>query len=344
MKRQTKKLIYNTLACLLLAAALIWVCQKFIHLGTIEYTENAQVRQHIIPLNARVQGFVKAIYFDEYSSVKQGDTLLLIEDAEYRFQVAQAEANLENARKGKDAMHKVLTTTDHNLSISDAVIEEARIHLENAERNYQRYAALYEQQAVTRKQHDDMQTAYQTAKVRYERLCRERARVEAVQSEQNSRLGQNEAGIKVAEAALKLARLNLSYTVITAPCDGVTGRKELQIGQLIQPGQTIVDLVKSDEKWVIANYKETQTAHISEGQMVDLTVDAVPGYTFKGVVRSISQATGASFSLIPQDHSSGNFVKIEQRIPIRIDFTQENDPKSLERVCAGMNVRCKVHY
>ena len=138
--------------------------------------------------------------------------------------------------------------------------------------------------------------------------------------------------------------LNLSYTVVLAPCDGFTGRKEIQEGQLIQPGQTLVDVVDADDKWVVANYKETQTANIQVGQTVEIEVDAVPHHTFKGVVRSISRATGASFSLMPQDNSSGNFVKIEQRIPVRIDFTEDNNTKAMERVSAGMNVECTVLY
>jgi len=276
--------------------------------------------------------------------VHKGDTLVIIEDAEYRYRVVQAEANLDNARKGKDAMHNVISTTQTNISVTDASIEEARIILENAERNYQRFSTLYEQNAVTRQQFDDMHTAYLAAKARYEMLQNQKESVRSVSREQNTRLGQNEAGIKLAEAALELARLNLSYTVITAPCDGYTGRKDIQVGQLIQPGQTLVDIVDAENKWIIANYKETQTANIAVGQAVEIEVDAVPDHIFKGVVRSVSRATGTSFSLLPQDNSSGNFVKIEQRIPIRIDFTEDNDTLALQRVSAGMNVECKVLY
>lgn len=344
MTRKTKKLIYNIFACILLLGAISWVCEKFIHLGNVEFTENAQVKQHIVPVNSRVQGYIKEVRFDEYSKVSKGDTLLIIEDAEYRYMVAQAEANLANARTGKDAMHNVISTTSSNLSVTEASIEEARIVFENAERNYNRFDALYKQNAVTKQQYDDMHTVYLSAKARYEMLKRQKESVQAVSREQNTRLGQNEAGIKLAEAALELARLNLSYTVILAPCDGVTGRKEIQVGQLIQPGQTIVDVVYSEDKWVVANYKETQTANINVGQKVEIEIDAVPDHKFKGVVRSISRATGASFSLMPQDNSSGNFVKIEQRIPVRIDFTEDNDADALERVSAGMNVECKVLY
>lgn len=344
MNKKTKMLIYNIFACILLLGAISWVCAKFIHLGDVEFTENAQVKQLIVPVNSRVQGYIKEVRFDEYQKVSKGDTLVIIEDAEYRYMVAQAEANLANAKSGKDAMHNVISTTSTNISVTDASIEEARIVFENAERNYKRFSTLYEQNAVTRQQYDDMNTAYLAAKARYDMLCRQKESVQAVSREQNTRLGQNEAGIKLAEAALELARLNLSYTVVLAPCDGYTGRKDIQQGQLIQPGQTLVDVVDSQEKWIVANYKETQTANIREGQEVEIEVDAVPDHKFKGVVRSISRATGASFSLMPQDNSSGNFVKIEQRIPVRIDFTEDNDAEAMERVSAGMNVECKVLY
>lgn len=344
MTKKTKKQIYNIVACILLLGAISWVCEKFIHLGNVEFTENAQVKQLIVPVNSRVQGYIKEVRFDEYQMVSKGDTLVIIEDVEYRYMVAQAEANLANAKSGKDAMHNVISTTSTNISVTDASIEEARIVFENAERNYKRFSTLYEQNAVTRQQYDDMNTAYLAAKARYDMLCRQKESVQAVSREQNTRLGQNEAGIKLAEAALELARLNLSYTVVLAPCDGYTGRKGIQEGQLIQHGQTLVDVVDSEEKWIVANYKETQTANIREGQEVEIEVDAVPDHTFKGVVRSISRATGASFSLMPQDNSSGNFVKIEQRIPVRIDFAEDNDAEAMERVSAGMNVECTVLY
>ena len=344
MKKKTKKLVYNIIACVLLLGAISWVCEKFVHLGDVEFTENAQVKQLIVPVNSRVQGFIKEVRFDEYAKVSKGDTFVIIEDAEYRYMLAQAEANLANAKTGKDAMHNVISTTATNLSVTDASIEEARILYENAERNHKRFSSLYEQNAVTRQQFDDMNTAYLAAKARYDMLKRQKKSVQSVSREQNTRLGQNEAGIKLAEAALELARLNLSYTVVLAPCDGYTGRKEIQEGQLIQPGQTLVDVVDAEDKWIVANYKETQTANIREGQEVEIEVDAIPGHVFKGTVRSVSRATGASFSLMPQDNSSGNFVKIEQRIPVRIDFTEDNDTDAMERISAGMNVECKVLF
>lgn len=344
MKHSTKKIIYNTFAVALLVGAIVWVCAKFVHLGNVEFTENAQVEQHIVPVDARIQGFVKEVRFGEYERVERGDTLLIIEDAEFRFLVAQAEANYLNATTDKDAMHNVISTTKSNIAVTDATLEEARIRLENAERNYNRFKNLLSEGAVTRQQYDDMATAYDAAKARYEVLVKQRASVEAVGREQNTRLGQNDAGIAVAEAALDLARLNLSYTVVTAPCSGVTGRKNIHPGQLVHPGQRIVDIVDESEKWVVANYKETQIANIEPGAEVDIEVDAFEGACLKGVVRSLSRATGGSMSILPQDNSSGNFIKIEQRVPVLIDFTEESDADVLAKIGVGMNVECKVNY
>ena len=193
-------------------------------------------------------------------------------------------------------------------------------------------------------QFDQVKTEFEATKARYEQILRQRQAVSLVKQEQTQRLEQNEANIKLAEAALNLARLNLSYTVILATTDGVTGRKNIHEGELVQPGQTMVNLVDVTEKWVIANYKETQTTRMEEGQMVEIEVDAIPGVRFEGRVASISEATGASFALIPQDNSAGNFMKVEQRIPVRIEFTGTNRPEDMNRLCAGMNVECKVNY
>ena len=250
----------------------------------------------------------------------------------------------QDAISGKNAMATTVHTTQNNIAVSDAGLQEAKVRLDNAEREYHRYKNLLAQDAVTKQQYDAVQTDYEASKARYELLLRQRQSTTLVKQEQTHRLEQTDAGIKLAQAALELARLNLSYTVILAPCDGTTGRKDIQEGQLIQPGQTLVDVVDENERWVVANYKETQTTYIREGQPVEIEVDAVPGIIFEGIVKSISRATGASFSLLPQDNSAGNFVKVEQRIPIRIEFSTGNRPEDMERLRAGMNVECVVNY
>lgn len=344
MKHKNKKLIYNIAVGALIVFGIVWVCSRFVHLGNVEYTDNAQVKQLIVPVNSRVQGFIKQIYFDEYQPVKKGDTLVIIEDTELRFRLAQAEADYQNALSGNEAMATTVSTTQNNIAVSDAAIKEAKVRLENAEREHNRYKSLFEQDAVTKQQYDGIKTNYEASKARYELLVHQKQSTTLVKQEQTQRLGQTDAGIKLAEAALKLARLNLSYTVIIAPCDGTTGRKNIQEGQLIQPGQTIIDIVDENDKWIVGNYKETQTTNIKDGQSVDIRIDAIPDIVFKGTVKAISSATGSSFSLMPQDNSAGNFVKIEQRIPVHIQFSEENNSENLKRLRSGMNAECTINY
>lgn len=344
MIKKRMKLGYNIVVGLLLLGAITWVCAKFVHLGDIEFTDNAQVKQQIVPVNSRVQGFIRKIYFKEYQRVNKGDTLVVIEDVEYRYRVAQAKADFQNAVIGKKAMGTTILTTQSNIGATESGIEESRVRLENAEQEYNRHEALLAQKSVTQQQFDAVNANFEAAKARYEQLQRQRNTTSLVKNEQTLRLDQNDAGIQVANAALELAMLNLSYTVVLAPCDGAAGRKNIEEGQLIQPGQALLDFVNETEKWVIANYKETQTANIQVGQSVNIKVDAIPDITFKGTVKSISSATGASFSLFSQDNSAGNFVKVQQRIPVRIEFSNDNRTKDLEKLRSGLNVECEVIY
>lgn len=336
-------MIYNILILCFLVGGLVYVCSRFIHLGNVEYTDNAQVRQHITPVNTRVQGFIKKICFEEFQPVKKGDTLLIIEDSEFKLRVAQAEADLSNALAGRSVTSAGIETTQSNIGVSDASIEEVKVNMENARRELQRYEKLLKEDAVTRQQYDNIKTAYEAAKARYQQASRAKRSTSLVKNEQTHRLGQNEAAVKLAKANLDLARLNLSYTVITATCDGITGRKNIHEGQLVQPGQAMVDIVDGTDLWVVANYRETQLPNIHEGAEVTMTADAVPGVKYKGVVESISDATGAAFSLIPQDNATGNFVKVEQRIPVRIRL-KGNSEADMKKLRAGFNVECKVKY
>lgn len=342
MIKNKKRAIPNFFIALVLVGGISWVCGKFIHLGNVEFTDNAQVKQHLTPVNTRVQGFIKNIYFEEYQPVKKGDTLVVIEDTEYRLKLAQAEADYKNAIAGKSAMHTTINTTQNNIFVTDAVIEEQRVRLKNAETDYKRYQELMKEEAVTPQQFDRVRTEYAATKAKYEQLLRQKQSSMLVKQEQTQRLEQNESEIKLAKAALELAKLNLSYTVICATTDGVTGRKDIHEGELVQAGQALVTLVDGTEKWVIANYKETQTTDMKRGQLVDIKVDAIPDIVYKGRIVSISDATGSFYSLIPQDNSAGNFVKVEQRIPVRIEFTDENTEENLQRLRAGMNVECYV--
>ena len=308
-----KKAIIRTIVIIaIIAVGIIWVCSHFFHLGNVEWTDNAQVRRNIVPINSRVQGYIERICFNDFEEVHKGDTLVVIENSEHLLRVAQA--------------------------------NELKVRLVQAEKDYNRYEQLLEQKAVTRQQYEDVKTNYDALKAKYDMLVRQKNSTRLVKIEQTQRLEQRQADVEAAKAALDMAQLNLSYTVVTAPCDGIASKKNIQIGQLIQPGQNLLSLVESDNVWVVANYKETQMKNIKDGMKVKIKVDAVPDITYSGVVTSISYATGAQYSAIPVDNATGNFVKVKQRVPVRIDFSDDNSSENLSRLSSGMNVECEVIY
>ena len=344
MNKKRKKILRNVVVIAVIICGLTWVCSKFIHLGRVEYTDNAQIRRNMIPINSRVQGFIEKVYFDDFQFVQAGDTLVMIECSEYELKVVQAKANYQNALMENTARETAISTTANNLTVSDANIEELRIRLEQAKTDYHRYEQLFAQKAVTRQQYDNAKADVEATKAKYDMLVRSKKSTALVKDEQSRRLEQNQTNIDVAKAEQHLAELNLSYTVIVAPCNGVTSRKAIQEGQFIQPGQTLLSLVEDDNVWILANYKEIQTANIREGMPVSIKVDAIPGVEYYGEVETLAKATGAQYSIIPQDNSAGNFVKVEQRIPVKIVFTDENSKENIDRLRSGMNVECEVNY
>ncbi|HEY4784562.1 MAG TPA: HlyD family efflux transporter periplasmic adaptor subunit, partial [Bacteroidales bacterium] len=191
---------------------------------------------------------------------------------------------------------------------------------------------------VSQYQYDQVKTEFEALKAKYKSLFNQRKSTQLNTNASTNKINETEANIVMAKAAVDQALLNLSYCYIVMPYTGVMGRKKIVIGQLISAGQTLVTIVQSGTKWVTANYTESQIARIKLGQNVKLKVDALPGYTFSGKVVAISGATGSRYSSFPVDNSTGNFVKVQQRIPVRIEFTRSNDSLKLAQIKAGMNV------
>ena len=329
-------MIQNVVVLVILAIGIWWISVQFIKFNISTYTDNAQVRRHIVPVTARVQGYIKEVRFDEYSYVHKGDTLVIIEDREYQLKLAEAEAELQNAESGKTVLSSAINTTENNIGVNEASILGTKAELENAERDMKRYAALLKTKAVTPKQYDDAKTHYERTKAEYDMLCRQKRSTSLTKAEQTKQLGQQDANIKLAKVHKDYAALNVSYTVITAPTDGYTSKKTLQ------PGQQLLSIVDEDDVWIVANYKETQTANMKIGDRVRITVDAIPGIEYTGAIEAISNATGAQYSIVPQDNATGNFVKVEQRIPVKIRLTKDNPKANIRRLRAGLNVECEM--
>ena len=334
------------LVTVLLATAILvamgWGIYTYYHLDREFFTNDAQVQQYITPVNTRITGYIKEVRFNDHQRVKKGDTLVIIDDREYRIAVEQAEAAWLSARASKAVTASAVTTVRSNIEVTDANIRSLDARIWNARQNYGRYENLLKADAATQQEFDQIKSEYTALLEQREALLHQRQTTGLSTLETDRRVPVNEAEIKRAKAALDMATLNLSYTIIIAPYDGVTGRRNIQDGQAVSAGQTLVSFVRGDTKWVVANYKETQVTHLRVGERMRLDVDGIEGRQFEGQIEAISEATGSLYSAIPVDNSTGNFIKVQQRIPVRIAFTGSNSDADLSRLIAGMNVEVRV--
>lgn len=336
-----KKKLITIIAGIFILAGVITIIMFFVD-NSIEKTDDAQIEQYISPVNVKVPGYIKEIRFTEHQYVQKGDTLMIIDDREYVIALQQAEAALIDARSGRKVVGNTVNTASTSAAVFESTIEEAELRVEKLQRDYDRYSRLLERKATTPVVVEQYRTELDMAKARVSALRRQSEAARSTVSEVNQRRENADAAIMRAEAAVDMARLNLSYTVITAPADGFLGRRSIEVGQLVNPGQTITTLMPDDSKWVVANFKETQMAHIRIGQKAEIRIDAMPGTVLNGTISAISSATGSKYSMIPTDNSAGNFVKIQQRIPVRIDFTDSISTELNRRMAAGMMCEIKV--
>ncbi|MYZ59656.1 HlyD family secretion protein [Elizabethkingia anophelis] len=341
-KNKIRSTIANSIVFIILIAGFYWLVREYFHIGDKDYTEAAQVEEFINPVNTRVAGYIKEIKFIEHQQVKKGDTLLILDDREIQTQLGQAEAAYQNALAQRSATSSSVNTVSNNVNVMESNIAGAKARLWNAEQNLNRYKNLLAAEAVTKQQYDQIKTEYDAQKAAYETLVNQKQSANLSTTEVKSKLGINDAEIKRTKAALDMAKLNLSYTIITAPYDGVMGRRIISDGQLVQAGQQIATIVLNGQKWVTANFLESQMPKIAIGKKIMMSADALGGQQFEGEVTAISAATGSRYSSVPTDNSTGNFIKVQQRIPVRIEFTSGNDNQKLNQLRAGMNMIIKL--
>lgn len=342
-KRRLRNRLMNALGICLALGGMGWTVHYFWRYTEYEITNDALVDQYITPLSIRIPGYIREIRFREHQPVSAGDTLLVLDDREYKIKLADAEAALMEAEAAADILQSTIRTSRSNVSVSEANIAETRANVWKLQQDYERYKNLLAEESVAERDFEQVKAAYESMQARYESLLRQKASAESLAAETAKRSKSAQAAILRKQAELDMARLNLSYTVITAPYDGTMGRRTLESGQLVQGGQVLSYILREGDKWITANYKETQIARIGIGQEVNIRVDALAGRVFKGRVTAISEATGSKYSLVPTDNSAGNFVKIQQRIPVRIDFV-DLPPDARKLLRAGMMVETEVKF
>lgn len=307
-----------------------------------ESTDNAQVEGTIVPVISRVGGYVETVNAADDKHVDAGVPLVTIDAREYKVKVAQADADLAAARasagaRGVEGQAAALVqTASSQRAVIDAQVVAARAQQTRAQQDLDRAKELVAKQIVSRAQLDAAQAAYDAAAANVVATQRQ---VSAAQSG----ITGAEAGVRLAsarflaaQAARENAALQLSYTSVITPVAGTVESKVVEVGQLVQPGQTLMSVVSDTGKFIRANFKETQLAKIHPGQKVEIEVDAYSGAKAEGVVESISSATGARFAMLPPDNATGNFTKVVQRIPVRIRITK--DLGSDRQLRPGMSV------
>ena len=337
-KRHPGNIITTIIAIIIALAAAIYFIRFFIHNAKYEKTNDAQVEAYLNPVSARAAGYIQSILFEENQLVKKGDTLVLLDDREYRARLQEAEAAVEDAQAQLVVLNTSIRSQKTATTVNEDQISAAKARLWQQEQDMKRYENLIREEAVTGQEFEQVKARYTVATSEYSAsqnsLRTSITKIDELQSRRALLL----ADLKRKNALLDFARINLAYTVITAPYSGRLGRKVIQEGQQIQLGQPLVTIINEQFKWVIANFKETQVHGMYPGQAAMITIDGIPGKTFQGKIESLSGATGAKFSLLPPDNSTGNFVKITQRVPVKVLFTDT----ALSAVKIGMNVNVSV--
>jgi len=328
--------ITNLFALMIVLVLVGWGIGKLYEEYKYEFTNDAQVNEYINPIVARVGGFIVDVRFVDNQEVKKGDTLLIIDSKEYIFEALQQAALLDR----EDANIAVINSEKAiQLSKNEAIqkkIEAQRAKVWKQQLEYERYVYLHEHQSTTSQKLENVQAELEVLKS--ELLSLEHELMAG-----NERLQDYEVRKLVVDAEKKRLAANLgrksldvAYTVIVAPYNGRVGKRSIEVGQMINPGQVLGHIINDETPtWVVANYKETQIRNIQMGDEVEVVADAYPDEVFKGKVISLAPATGSAFSLMPPDNATGNFVKIVQRVPVRIEL-HDIDARKLLR--SGMNV------
>ncbi|MGL5729851.1 MAG: HlyD family secretion protein, partial [Bacteroidales bacterium] len=327
----------NIIGLVLTMCGIIWGINALWRYMNYEITNDAYIDQYMSPINARVSGYINDISFVEHSYVRKGDTLLTIDSSEYKIKVLEAKALLAQAIAKLDGIQASLMSAESNIAVAKANIMENEAWCKSLDDKAHRYKLLYAQNAISKQEYEQSVADIQASLAKTESLKMLKVSKEYLYDEIRKEIALQQAVIHQKKAELAMAELNLSYTSILAPRNGYTGRRTCDTGQLIQAGQTITNLIDSDNKWITANYKETQIANLYIGQEVSVKIDAIKNKSFKGRITAISEATGSKYSLLPVDNSAGNFVKVQQRIPVRINF-EDISAKESEQIKAGMMV------
>jgi len=303
-------------------------------------TDDAQIDGDISPVVARVGGYVKDINFEENTHVTEGQVLVKLDDSDFKVKLEQAEAGQKGANAGVGVAQSQIIATQANTSTAKANVEAAKVKLNLANKDYARYANLVKDGSITQQAFDQAKASKESAQAAYQAAVDQyNAAIKQVGTTQ-SQLAVSNNVISQRQSDIDFAKLQLSYTDIKAPASGIVSKKNVQKGQLVQAGQALFSVVNDGSIYVTANFKETQLEKIKTGSKVEIEVDAYPKEKIEGEVYNFSPITGAKGSLLPPDNATGNFVKVVQRVPVKIKIHPSKE--LLAKLRPGMSVKASV--
>ena len=333
-KKKSPVLLIILIVVLLVAGYFIFDKIKFAL--THETTDDAQVEGQITPVLPRVSGYIRNLYIKDYDSVKAGQLVAEIDDADLLLQLKEMEANLAQSKIDIVNAKATLNNALVSLKVNKGNIDLSEIRLKKAQQDLDTDKNLYAAEAITKKQLDDSQYNYETALQQYQNSHRDYNAADSRLAVLKASVEKAEASIAVQQAKIDQQKLKLTYTKIFAPQSGKIGKRNVSEGQFVQEGTPLFSIVDNSSYWVVANFKENQLQHLYRGKKVEIDIDAYPNLKITGTVANLSDATGAKFALLPPDNSSGNFVKVTQRVPVKINFDNIGQYKDLLR--AGLSV------
>ncbi|HRP56023.1 HlyD family secretion protein [Agriterribacter sp.] len=340
-KSKGKKIIFPVILAAVLVLAVAFTLKEYFYFQAHEVTDNAQVDADISPVISRVSGYVKEIRFTDNQHVKSGDTLAILDDRDFKIKLQQVEAALASAKQSVTVSRYAIQEAESNIATARANVKAAEVKVWKATEDFNRYKNLYTDHAITKAQYDAVKAEKESAEAA---LLIAQTQVPVI----HKKVSTNEqeamataSNVVGRQSDVDFARLQLSYTAIIAPASGIASKRNIQLGQLVQAGQSLLAIVNDKGLYITANFKETQMEHLKIGEKVDITVDAYPDTQVHGSVESFGGATGAKFSLLPPDNATGNFVKVVQRVPVRIKLDPVTDLNAALR--PGMSVKVIVH-
>jgi membrane fusion protein (multidrug efflux system) len=340
--QKKKSPIRYIIIAIVLVAAGIYGWKKISYAISHESTDDAQVETQISPVLPRVSGYVKIIDVKDYDSVKAGQLLVEIDDAELQAQLLQMQADYEAAKADILNAQAALKNAQIGLNTNRGDISLSAIKIQQAQEDYQRNQNLFNDQAITKKQLDDSKFNLDQAKQQSENNQSVLSTAQSHIAVLEAGLQKAEAGLSTKAAAIQQQQLKISYTKIYAPQSGKLGKLNITAGQYVQAGTPLFSIVNDTTYWIVANFKETQIRKFYPGMPVKISLDAYPDSSLSGNIASLSEATGARFSVLPPDNASGNFVKVTQRIPVKVSIDNLEQYRNILRAGLSADVSIKT--